>query len=58
MGILVLVGRAYVIDGLQFTTVVDDIGWIIMRAAVRAALILLVYWLLRALVGRRLAGPY
>jgi hypothetical protein len=58
MGVLVLLGRAYVIDGLQFTTVVNDIGWIAMHAAVRAALILLVYWLLRAFVVRRWAGPY
>jgi len=58
MAILVLVGRAYMIDGFQFGAVYDDSIWIIMHASVRAALLLLVYWLLRALIVRRLAGPY
>jgi hypothetical protein len=43
---------------LQLTNVYDDALWILMHAAVRAALILLVYWLLRALVVRRFAGAY
>ncbi len=58
MGVLVFAGRAYVIDGLQLTSVYDDALWIFMHAAVRAPLILLVYWLLRALVVRRFAGAY
>jgi hypothetical protein len=58
MGVLVLAGRAYVIDGLQLTNVYDDSLWILMHASIRAALILLVYWLLRALVVRRFAGDY
>lgn len=58
MAVLVLAGRAYMIDGLQLTNVYDDSLWILMHVAVRAALLLLVYWLVRALVVRRFAGAY
>jgi hypothetical protein len=58
MGVLVLAGRAYMIDGLQLANVYDDSLWILMHISIRAALILSVYWLLRALVVRRFAGEY
>jgi hypothetical protein len=58
MGVLVLAGRAYMVDELQLTHVYDDSLWILMHASVRAALLLLVYWLVRRLVVRRFAGDY
>jgi hypothetical protein len=58
MAVLVPIGRAYFIDGLEFSAIMNDLGWIVFHAAVRAALLLLFYWLFRALVGRRVAGPY
>jgi hypothetical protein len=57
VGVLVLAGRAYVIDGLQIVNVYDDAGWIALHAAVRTALLLLVYWLARRFVVSRLSKP-
>jgi hypothetical protein len=57
MGVLVVAGRAYVIDGLQIANVYDDLGWIAMHALVRAVLIILVYWLLQTFIAGRFRRP-
>ena len=48
-GVLVLLGRAYIFDGFQLTTVYDDSFWIFMHASIRAAC---------ALIVKRFAGPF
>jgi hypothetical protein len=44
MSVLVLAGRAYMIDGLGIAAVYDNFVWIVIHAAVRTALLLLAYW--------------
>jgi hypothetical protein len=58
MAILVPLGRAYLVDGMELAAIAHDIGWIIFHAAVRAALLLLFYWLFRAFVVSRFVGAY
>jgi hypothetical protein len=58
MSILVLVGRAYIIDRLEFGAIADDAGQTLIHVVTRTVLLLSFYWPLRALIGRRVAGPY